>query len=123
MREQPSREPRDDEDAAAFQGMAHAITVNRERQGMSREELAEKSGLTLANLEMVERGELDESWGNTRWIAKSLGIPLSALMTEAEEAAPGPGGEAWRNSTKEIEEGSEIRGPRSDAAEGRRPCR
>jgi len=99
--------------------MAHAITARRERRGMTRDELAEKSGLTLPELETVELGELDESWGNTRRIAKSLGMPLSALMTMAEEAAPGRGGEEWRRSTREIEEGSAIQGPRSDAAEGR----
>jgi transcriptional regulator with XRE-family HTH domain len=121
MTEQPRSKPRDDEEAAAFKGMGQAITVIRERRGMSRAELAEKCGLTSAELETVERGELDESWGITRRIAKALGMPLQALMDEAEEFAPGPGGEQWRQSTREAEGDSAIGGPRSDAAEGTRP--
>lgn len=100
MTEQPRRKPRDDEEAAAFKGMGQAITVIREGWGMSREELAEKCDLTPAELETVELGELDESWGITRRIAKALGMALPALMTEAEECAPGPGGEAWRRAPK-----------------------
>lgn len=101
--------------------MGQAITVIRERRGMRREELAEKSALTPAELEAVERGELDESWGIIRRIARALGMSLQALMSEAEEFAPGHGGEQWRQSTREAEGDSVIRGPRSDAAEGWRP--
>lgn len=119
--EQPRRKPRDDEEAASFKGMGQAITVIRERRGMSREELAANCDMTPAELETVERGELDESWGITRRIAKALGMSLQALMNEAEEFAPGLGGEQWRQSTREAEGDSAIRGPRSDAAEGGRP--
>lgn len=99
MTEQPRRKPRDDEEAAAFQGMGRAITVIRERRGMSREELAEECDLTPAELETVELGELDESWGITRRIAKALDMSLAALMKEAEGFAPDPGGEAWRQAS------------------------
>jgi transcriptional regulator with XRE-family HTH domain len=115
--EQP-RKPRDAEEAAAFQGMGQAITVIRERRGMNREELARRCEMTPAELEAVERGEMDESWGLTRRIAKALDMPLGALMIEAEEFAPGPGGEAWRQNTREAEADSAIPGARSDAAEG-----
>lgn len=93
MTEQPRRKPRDDEETATFKGMGQAITVIRERRGMSRVELAEICGLTPAELEKVERGELDESWGIMRRIANGLGMSFAALAAEAEEAAPGPGGE------------------------------
>jgi transcriptional regulator with XRE-family HTH domain len=121
MTEQPRRKPRDDEEAASFKGMGHAITMIREGRGISREELAEKADLTPAELEIVEHGELDESWGILRRIAKALGMSLQALMIEAEGFAPGPGGEAWRRARSEAEGDSAIRGPRSDAAEGRQP--
>jgi transcriptional regulator with XRE-family HTH domain len=119
MMEQPRRKPRDDEEAASFKGMGQAITVIRERLGLSREELAEKCDLTPAELEMVERGEMDESWGIVRRIAIALGRSLPTLLMEAEEFAPGPGGEAWRKASSEAEGDSAIPGPRSDAAEGK----
>lgn len=96
MTEQPRRKPRDDEEAAAFKGMGRAITMHRERRDMSREELAEKCGLTPAELETIERGELDESWGVTRRIAKALDISLPALMSEAEEFASASDSEQGR---------------------------
>lgn len=111
------RQPRDAEEAAAFKGMGQAITVIRERRGMSRDELAVKCEMTPTELEQVERGEADESWGGVRLIAKGLDMPLGALMIEAEEFAPGAGGEAWRQNTREAEGDSAIPKPRSDAAE------
>jgi transcriptional regulator with XRE-family HTH domain len=113
------REPRNDEEAAAFKGLGHTVTVIRERQGMSRDELAAKSEMTTSELELIERGELDEGWGGLRVIAKAFGMPVGALMNEAEEFAPGPGGEEWRQNTREAEADSAIRAPRSDAAEAR----
>jgi transcriptional regulator with XRE-family HTH domain len=117
-RQQQRRPPRDDEEAAAFKGLGQAITVIRERRGMCRDELAVKCEMTRPELEKIERGELDEWWGGIRMIAKALGMPLPALMMEGEEFAPGPGGEKWRQDTREAESDSAIRAPRSDVAEG-----
>ncbi|HEX7279855.1 MAG TPA: helix-turn-helix transcriptional regulator [Solirubrobacterales bacterium] len=112
------RPPRDDEEAAAFRGMGQAVTVIRERRGVSREELASKTGMKVPELEKIERGELDEWWGGIRMIAKAFEMPLPALMMEAEEFAPGKGGEEWRQSVREAEADSAIPEARSDAAEG-----
>lgn len=119
MTAESRRKPRDAEEAAAFKGMGQAITVIRERRGMGREELAAKSDMTPAELEKIEDGEIDEWWGGVRLIAKALSMPLGTLMIEAEESAPGPGGEAWRQSTpREAEGDSAIPGAWSDSAEG-----
>jgi len=118
--QQPRRQPRDEEEAAAFTGLGQAITVIRERRGMGRDEVAGKSEMTVEELERIERGGLDEGWGGIRMIAKALGIPLPALMMEVEEFSPGKGGEQWRQSAAEAEPGSAVPGVRSDAAEGRR---
>lgn len=114
----PRREPRDDEEAAAFKGMGQAITLIRERRSLDRDTIASRAEMTREELERIERGEIDEWWGGIRLVAKALDIPLSALFMEAEEFAPGPGGEQWRQSTREAESDSAIRGARSDAAEG-----
>jgi transcriptional regulator with XRE-family HTH domain len=103
MTGQQPRRPRDAEEAAAFTGMGQAIRVIRERRGLAREALAARCEMTPAELEALERGEIDESWGGIRLIAKALEMPLGALMIEAEEFAPGPGGEAWRQNTSEPE--------------------
>jgi transcriptional regulator with XRE-family HTH domain len=100
--------PRDAEEAAAFEGMGQAVAVIRERRGKSCEELAAECEMTPAELEAIERGEIDESWGGIRMIAKALDMPLGALMIEAEEFAPGPGGEAWRQNTRVLEGDSTV---------------
>jgi transcriptional regulator with XRE-family HTH domain len=117
MAGQGSWKPRDDEEVAAFEGMGQAITVILERRGISRDELAAKCEMTPDELEKVERGKADESWGGVRLIAKELYMPLGALMIEAEEFAPGAGGEAWRQNTREAEGDSAIPKPRSDASQ------
>lgn len=117
MTGQQSWIPRDAEEAAAFEGMGQAITVIRERRGMEREELAARCEMTPAALAALERGQIDESWGGIRLIAKALEMPLGALMIEAEEFAPGPGGEAWRQNTGELEGDSAIPKALSGATE------
>jgi len=112
------RAPRDEEEAAAFKGMGHAITDIRERRGMDLDELASKCEMTPARLEEIENGESDEPWGDLCLVAKGLEMPVPALFMAAEEAAPGRGGEQWRQWTREAEAGSAAPGVRSDAAEG-----
>ncbi|MGN6256418.1 MAG: helix-turn-helix domain-containing protein [Solirubrobacterales bacterium] len=109
--------PRDEEEAASFQGMGQAITITRERRGLSREEVAQESEMKVAKLEAIERGELHALWGDLRRIAKGLEIPLPELFIQAEEHAPGPGGEVWRQWSGEAGSDSAIPGARSDAAE------
>ena len=87
--------PRDEEEEAAFKGMGHAITIIRERREMDREELASRCEMALAELEKIERGELDERWGDLRVVANGLDIPLAGLLMEAEGRS-GRGGRRGR---------------------------
>lgn len=103
MSSEQRRAPRDEEEAAAFKGMGHAIATIRECRGMGRDELASRCEMTPAELEEIERGELDESWGDLRVLATELDIPLPLLLTKADKLAPGPGGEKWRQSAGEVE--------------------
>jgi transcriptional regulator with XRE-family HTH domain len=116
MNSQRRRSPRDDEEAAAFKGMGQAITTIRERRGLERDELASKCEMTRGELEALEGGNIEEWWSGLRLLAKVLNIPLSALILEAEEFESGRGGEEWRQSAKEAEPHSAMRGARSDAA-------
>jgi len=108
---QRRRRPRDDEEIAAFNRMGQAIITIRERRGMDRDKLAAKAEMTRAELEAIERGELDEWWGGLRVIANAFDMPLDALMVEAEEVASGPGGDKVRQSTQED-------GPKRPASKG-----
>jgi transcriptional regulator with XRE-family HTH domain len=108
----------DEEEAAEFKGIARAVIGNRERQGMTREEVARKAGLTVGEVERIESAEVGEIWGDLRRIAKGLAVSLDVLLKEAEELAPGPGGEEWRKWTREAESDSASPGARNDAAEG-----
>ncbi|MGN6662802.1 MAG: helix-turn-helix domain-containing protein [Solirubrobacterales bacterium] len=87
MNTQP-QSPRDAEEEAAFKAMGHAIRALRERRGMGRPQLASMCEMSDAELEQVEDGEVDESWGGLRLISKALDIPLAALIAGAEEIAP-----------------------------------
>ncbi|MGN6664433.1 MAG: hypothetical protein ACTHK6_09570 [Solirubrobacterales bacterium] len=57
---------------------------------MDRDTLAAKAEMTRAELEKIERGELDEWWGGLRALTKALDISLGALVIVAEESAPEP---------------------------------
>lgn len=105
----------DEEEAAAFEGMGRAVAELREKRGMDRAELAAKSEMTETELREIETGKADEWWGGIRLIAKALGMPPGALMIEAEESAPGPGGEAWRQNNQEAAGDGTAPKARSDA--------
>lgn len=115
------RKPRDEEEEAAFEGLGQAITVIRERREIDRDELAAKCEMTRLELEQIERGEIDEWWGGIRLLARAFDMPLPALLMEAEEFTPGPGGEQWRQRTREAGSDGPVPGARSDAAEGGMP--
>jgi transcriptional regulator with XRE-family HTH domain len=112
--------PHDEEHVASLKGMGHAITIIRERRRMTREELAPKAEMTVEELEAIERGELHERWGGLRAMAQALGMTLPELLNQAEEQAPGPGGEQWRRRSGEAEADSAAPGARSRAAERRK---
>jgi len=120
MTDQRPRRPRDVEEAAAFKGMGRAIAANRERCRMDREELAAKSEMTSAELEAIERGEVDESWSGIGLIAEALGMAPAALMDEAEEATARYGAEVGPEDTRVVECDSSTSETGSDATGMRR---
>jgi len=55
--------------------------------GISQEAFANKCGVHLTYIGKVERGEQNVSMGSLERIAKGLGVRISQLVREAEEAA------------------------------------
>ncbi len=57
------------------------VRAERQKQGLSQEELAEKAGVHRTYIGMIERGEKNITLLNIEKIAKALGIPLDKLMS------------------------------------------
>ena len=55
---------------------------------MSQTELAERAGLTVAELAEIEAGEREGTWGDLRRLAHALGVSLPALLREVEAKEP-----------------------------------
>jgi DNA-binding XRE family transcriptional regulator len=88
--------------------MGKAISMVRERAGMSSAELAETIGVREIDMQQLERGELDADWATLRVVARELELPLDALIELAEESAPGEGGEQWRQWSRAAERERDI---------------
>jgi ribosome-binding protein aMBF1 (putative translation factor) len=88
--------------------MGAAITMHRERAGMSHAELAEKIETRQVDVEKLERGELAADWATLRVLARVLGLPLDTLIELAEESAPGEGGEEWRRWSRQAERERDV---------------
>jgi transcriptional regulator with XRE-family HTH domain len=56
------------------------VRAEREKQGLSQEELAEKAGVHRTYIGMIERAEKNITLVNIEKIAKGLGIPIDKLM-------------------------------------------
>ena len=63
-----------------------AVRAHRRDRGWSQEEFADRVGLHRTYMGDVERGERNLGLVNVRRIADALGMPLSALMAEAEKS-------------------------------------
>jgi transcriptional regulator with XRE-family HTH domain len=83
--------PRDEAHVAELKAMGRLITFLR-TGNVSREELAAKCEMTVQDLDEIERGKREETWGGYRKIVEELGIPFSAFVRAVEEHTPGPGG-------------------------------
>lgn len=60
------------------------IAMLREIQGISREQFADKLGMTSAGYGKIERGETDVSFMRLQSIAKALKMSLSEILKMAE---------------------------------------
>lgn len=64
--------------------LGKAIREQRKRLGYSQESFADEIGIHRTYMGAVERGERNVSLKNLMRIAKTLGVPLSSLIAEAE---------------------------------------
>jgi transcriptional regulator with XRE-family HTH domain len=74
-----------EDDADAFEAaLAVVIHEHRAQRGWSLERLASAAGLHRTSIGLVERGSRGLSAAAAYRIAAALGVPLSALIAEAE---------------------------------------
>lgn len=67
--------------------VARRLCEERERQKLSRNRLSEMAGLSRQMITFVEREERNPSLETLFRITVALGLPLSRIIKEAEEAA------------------------------------
>jgi transcriptional regulator with XRE-family HTH domain len=63
---------------------ALVLQRHREAKGLSKQALAEKAGVHQTYIGMIERRMSNPSLDRANAIAEALGVPLSALVIEAE---------------------------------------
>jgi len=62
------------------------LRAARHRQGLSREQLAHRAGLSLATVYRIEAGRATPTRGTRRLLAIALGVPVEQLFPENSEA-------------------------------------
>jgi transcriptional regulator with XRE-family HTH domain len=77
-----------------LESFGNRVRAERERLGVSQEELADRSGLHRTYIGGVERGERNLGLLNVLRLARALGLPPAALLTDFRAVAEAnePGG-------------------------------
>lgn len=66
------------------QGLGRAVRHLRDGADLTREALAERAGLSVAELTKIEAGEDDPVWGDVRRVAAGLEVSMEELAELAE---------------------------------------
>lgn len=103
------------EQKASQVGLGRAVTHLREQAGLSLTELGSWLDLADAELEAVERGDVDPTWGDLRRIAYGMNVELDSLLQLGIGLAPGPAGDRLR---QQEEEKREFQGRAADEDQG-----
>jgi transcriptional regulator with XRE-family HTH domain len=56
----------------------------RKEAALSQSELADKSGVSLAGIRMLEQGHRQPTWATVQALAKALSMPYSAFETTSK---------------------------------------
>jgi transcriptional regulator with XRE-family HTH domain len=71
----------------SLQALARRIRTLREREGMTQEDFAQRSGISVSYASLLERGERSPSYETLVQVADALGVPLAELFRELNGAA------------------------------------
>jgi XRE family transcriptional regulator, regulator of sulfur utilization len=64
--------------------LGRAIRQVREKEGEIQEAVAERAGIAVPTLSMIENGNSNPTWATVRDIAAALGVTMSELAKLAE---------------------------------------
>lgn len=73
-------------EASIYVQIAHVVFEARKHAGLSQEELAEKSGIELSEIERIEEGMANPTVVELSRIANSLGLTLKVRFITKERA-------------------------------------
>jgi len=104
-----TRRPKTEEDEASQRGLGFAVIQLRREQGLSREEVAKRGGLTTDTITAIEDTGQEPTWGNLRRIAQGLRVETEELCSLAVELAPGKAGGRIRRREREARQRREKR--------------
>jgi transcriptional regulator with XRE-family HTH domain len=65
--------------------LGFAVKELREKKGETQETIAERAGIAIPTLSMIESGNSNPTWATVRDIAAALGVPISALAKRSEK--------------------------------------
>jgi transcriptional regulator with XRE-family HTH domain len=78
------------EDASGhLQGLARRIRALRERRGLTQEDFAARSGISVSFASLLERGERSPSYETLVQVAGALQVPLAELFRVEEDEVAG----------------------------------
>ena len=72
-----------------LQGLARRIRTLRERRGLTQEDFAARSGISVSFASLLERGERSPSYETLVQVAGALQVPLAELFRAEEDEAAG----------------------------------
>jgi len=72
-----------------LQALARRIRALRERLGLTQEDFAARSGISVSFASLLERGERSPSYETLLQVAAALGLPLSELFRHEEDEDAG----------------------------------
>jgi transcriptional regulator with XRE-family HTH domain len=64
--------------------LGEAIRELRMEVGLTQEELAHRTGITVSQVSRIERGQVDPRWTTVKRIAHGLGLRLTELADKAD---------------------------------------
>jgi FXSXX-COOH protein len=64
--------------------LANAIRRMREERGLTREDVAFQSGVTVGSLARIELAQSAPAWGTVAQIARAMEVPLVELARQVE---------------------------------------